>query len=404
MKYIKWLTLLILIIIIGILVYFRSQRKEDIFYPLPNRYPTSIPKISSDNIPCRSNEKKYFSVSQALSEPQNVCNLTISNDIDINKLSQTGGQFSQIKILTLKTVSDIKIPQMPSLLTLHILDIGEKDEDEEGNTAVRSAPDSKASIKSEEESEGTSIPSAIGKLSNLTMLYITITNIKKLPPEIGDLRQLQKLFLTGNPDLTTIPVSVAKLENLTNILLSKNPRLNIPDSLFSHQTLEHITVADGKLTGIPKTILQLKNLKYLSLSHVRLNKIPGQIGNLSSLQTLDLTNNEIKNFPDIHNLINLEELNLGNNQLSDLPPGTEKLKNLKALRLSNNNIDDSKTQKIQELKNLETLDLGSNLITKIPPGIEKLKNLKYLRLSGNNIDHLQTNNLKTLLPDTNIVY
>jgi hypothetical protein len=117
----------------------------------------------------------------------------------------------------------------------------------------------------------TIIPFSIGALINLNELYIHHTNIKKISPSIGSLK------------------------NLTILSLSSN---NINENI------------------IPPEIGLLTNLKELYLSNNCIYKIPKEIGKLKNLKSLSLMNNMISYLPDeIYNL-NLSELKLSNNPIT----------------------------------------------------------------------------------------
>lgn len=87
-----------------------------------------------------------------------------------------------------------------------------------------------------------SIPPEIGNLKNLEVLTITYNRIKKLPPEIGKLKKLKVLNLHTSL-LTTLPVEIGELENLEYLNLELNEDLmDIPDSIFNLKKLKYLII------------------------------------------------------------------------------------------------------------------------------------------------------------------
>jgi hypothetical protein len=132
-----------------------------------------------------------------------------------------------------------------------------------------------------------------------------------LPPEIGQLQNLQELNLQAN-QLTHLPPQIGQLRNLQTLWLNSN-----------------------RLTHLPPEIGQLKNLQYLVLSHNQLTHLLPEIGQLQNLRTLDLSRTSLMHLPsEIGQLQNLQWLTLHDTPLTHLPLEVEQLQNLQTLRLS----------------------------------------------------------------------
>jgi len=162
-----------------------------------------------------------------------------------------------------------------------------------------------------------SIPPEIGNLTNLEWLLLHNNQLSGLiPPEIGNLTNLWKLYLYDNQLSGLIPPEIGNLTNLEWLLLHNN-----------------------QLSGpIPPEIRNLTSLKVLDLGNNQLNgSIPPEIGNLTDLYNLVLENNQLSGSipPEIGNLTNLEYLYLNNNQFSDLP-GLSPLSSLWFLKIQEN--------------------------------------------------------------------
>jgi len=101
----------------------------------------------------------------------------------------------------------------------------------------------------------------------VTKVHLGYNELATLPPEIGNLTNLEELWLNNN-ELTTLPHEIGNLKNLERLDLSEN-----------------------QLTTLPHEIGNLKNLKDLYLDYNQFTTLPPEIGNLKNLETLSLYNN-----------------------------------------------------------------------------------------------------------------
>jgi hypothetical protein len=228
------------------------------------------------------------------------------------------------------------------------------------------------------------LASNLDKLPNLE--YLTLLNLKVLPPQIGNLGNLKSLNLSSN-ELSGLPKEIGQLKNLTN--------LNLPYN---------------QLVNLPKEIGELKNLTTLNLENNKLESMPFEIGKLTNLESLRLGNNAYDYGPNqlvhlptsIGQLKNLRNLELHGNELTDLPREIGELKNLTTLYLSSNKLTNLPPE-IGGLDNLESLYLSNNKLTGLPNEIGKLKNLITLDLSGNKIPKIEIEKVRKLLPNCEII-
>ena len=113
---------------------------------------------------------------------------------------------------------------------------------------------------------------------------------------------------------------------------------------------------------------RLKNLLILKLTYNCLKSLPREMGNLTRLKELHLGGANIGKIEvDFSRLKSLRKF------VGQLPPGAEKLKQLRILRVSKRLPPD-----IGKLKNLRILGIYG--VKSIPPQIGKLKNLRVLKL------------------------
>jgi len=181
-----------------------------------------------------------------------------------------------------------------------------------------------------------------------TELYLCYDQLIQIPPEIGQLQQLQILDLFFNR-ITQIPLEIGQLQRLRCLNLSYNQLTQIPSEIGKLRQLRHLYLSHNQLTQIPPEIGQLHQLRYLHLSNNRLTQIPSGLLRLP---------------PEIGQLQQLKQLSLDNNKLTQIPP------------------------EIGQLQQLRTLSLSNNQLTQIPPEIGQLQQLQYLYLSNNQLTEL----------------
>ena len=230
----------------------------------------------------------------------------------------------------------------------------------------------------------------IEETTNITLSGNPVTGILDLgeiPPQIGDLINLDTLSCGFCGFTGSIPPEIGNLINLTSLsIMWSGLTGSIPPEIVNLSNLNRLTLYSNQLTGsIPSELGSLINLTTLQLSHNQFTgSIPPEIGNLNNLTHLYLNNHE--NSPgeltgsipaEIGNLINLERLELSNQQFTgSIPPEIGNLINLERLELSNNLLIGSIPPEIGNLTNLGILHLDENGLTgELPSEIYNLINL-----------------------------
>ncbi|MFK7904216.1 MAG: leucine-rich repeat domain-containing protein [Chitinophagales bacterium] len=98
-----------------------------------------------------------------------------------------------------------------------------------------------------------SIPSSIGELVNLEILYLTEHTLNEVPKEIGNLKKLKELSLAGC-QLEALPDEIFTLQNLDELLLF--------DNQFSKKYLKKLKKSFKK--AMPKTTVFLNSDDFFS--------------------------------------------------------------------------------------------------------------------------------------------
>ena len=107
-------------------------------------------------------------------------------------------------------------------------------------------------------------------------LDLSDSQLTVLPPEIGKLSNLSTLYLYAN-QLTALPPEIGRLVNLTTLDLYDNQLMTLPPEIGQLVNLTKLDAYDNKLTTLPTEIGHLENLTSLDLGGNRLTSPPPEI-------------------------------------------------------------------------------------------------------------------------------
>lgn len=116
------------------------------------------------------------------------------------------------------------------------------------------------------------IPPQVFELRNLKELNLSGNSISEIPPEVAKLVYLYKLEIRDNK-LTKVPAEIATLPNLRTLYLDGNAITALPEELGTMENLNELTIGNNTLTAFPKNITGLKSLRLLVLTY---NSLPAQ--------------------------------------------------------------------------------------------------------------------------------
>ncbi|KAL4583220.1 hypothetical protein LXL04_007787 [Taraxacum kok-saghyz] len=162
-----------------------------------------------------------------------------------------------------------------------------------------------------------------------------------IPSSISKLTELTQLKLGGNQLTGTVPGGIRQLKSLTLLSLERNKLTgSIPDFFTSFSNLRVLRLSYNRFSGnIPPSISTLAPLlAYLELGHNLLTgRIPDFLGKFRTLDTLDLSWNGFsgtvpKSFGNLTKIFNLD---LSHNKLTD-PFPVMNVKGIESLDLSYN--------------------------------------------------------------------
>ncbi|KAL3509298.1 hypothetical protein ACH5RR_028699 [Cinchona calisaya] len=237
-----------------------------------------------------------------------------------------------------------------------------------------------------------SIPSSFGKLSRLVNLDVAENGLTgSIPCFIFQLKNIVQMELYNNSFTGELPAGWANLTQLRRFDASMN-RLTgtIPNDLCE-LPLESLHLYENQLDGtLPDTIAKSPNLFELRIFSNRLTgSLPSELGQNSPLQTLDVSRNQFSGEIPRHLCAKgeLAELLMIYNSFSgNIPANLEQCRSLSRVRLRNNRLSGAVPAGFWGLPHAYLLDLANNILSgNISYMIQGAKNLSTLSFSNNKI-------------------
>ena len=162
---------------------------------------------------------------------------------------------------------------------------------------------------------------------------------------------LDSLTLAREPEYTSIAEALKHPDNVYRLNLRKLKLKKIPPEIFTLKNLQELNVSRNKLTEIPKEISKLTKLQILDVSANEIDTLYSEIGMLTNIKELILNQNRIAHLPiSISNLKNMFFLDMWGNEIQQFPKEISKLKNtLKIVDLRVINIHENQQEAIVDL-------------------------------------------------------
>ncbi|XVF66770.1 hypothetical protein PTKIN_Ptkin10aG0064900 [Pterospermum kingtungense] len=211
------------------------------------------------------------------------------------------------------------------------------------------------------------IPASFGQFQRLELLNLAGNLLDRtIPPFLGNISTLKELDLAYNPfSPTHIPSELGNLTNLEQLFLADSNLVGqIPSSFNQLNRLWNLDLSSNRLTGsIPGSISELKSIVQLELYNNSLSgELPLNMGNLTALKRLDASMNELTGaIPTGLCGLQLESLNLFDNRLEGtLPENIVGSKYLHELKLFNNKLSGPLPSQLGQNSPLQSLDLSYN--------------------------------------------
>jgi Leucine-rich repeat (LRR) protein len=208
----------------------------------------------------------------------------------------------------------------------------------------------------------------------VTQLGIGDNNlIGRLPDDIGNLTEMDRIWITNNPGLVgPLPPVIVNLTKLRSIQIWDTGLSGpIPPELANLSEIDDLYLQDSQFEGqIPPEIGNLIKLKILSFGRNNLTgPIPPELGNLINLTSLILNENQLSGHipPELGNLVNLETLWLNHNELTGpIPPEFYNMISMDNLVLESNEFEGIILPEINNMHDIRTIRINSNYFTGFP--------------------------------------
>ncbi|GAB2213038.1 hypothetical protein Drorol1_Dr00021053 [Drosera rotundifolia] len=247
--------------------------------------------------------------------------------------------------------------------------------------------------------EGT-IPHQLGLLSKLQKLTLYGNRLTGDISVLVNLTSLERLSLSNNSFVGTIPDTIGRLEHLAFLGLGENNLSGrIPPSLYNLSALIYLRIDGNMLEGSLHQDIGLM-LPRLHVAYFHYNSfsglLPSSLSNLSKIQTLDLSNNNFSGEIPLNgesssglSKLNLYSNNLGFGKSDDLNflKSFVNCSKLKILQFDDNNLGGELSSSVSNFStSLICFTAGNNHIWgSIPSGLTKLINLMFLYLNNNQL-------------------
>ncbi|BAT81128.1 hypothetical protein LR48_Vigan07g061600 [Vigna angularis] len=249
-------------------------------------------------------------------------------------------------------------------------------------------------LRLENEIWGGTLGPSLGNLTFLTTLILSNINLYgEIPTQIGRLKRLQLLDLSYNNLNGQIPKHLTNCSKLEVIKLLENKLTGEVPSWFgigSMTRLNKLLLSGNDLVGtIPPSLGNLSSLQNISLARNHLvGSIPRVLGRLSNLKKLNLGLNTLSGVvPDsLYNLSNIQILALNENKLSGTFPSKLQLAfpHLRGFLVGENQFDGTFPSSISNITGLERFDISSNGFSgPIPLTLGSLNKLQLLHIGYN---------------------
>nr|XP_033780799.1 volume-regulated anion channel subunit LRRC8D-like [Geotrypetes seraphini]XP_033780800.1 volume-regulated anion channel subunit LRRC8D-like [Geotrypetes seraphini] len=229
-------------------------------------------------------------------------------------------ELKNLKVLTLKT-NLTKIPSTVVELASHLSRLAIQNE----GTKLIIMNNLKKMVNLRElelhHCELEKIPHAVFNLTHLQMLDLKLNGIQRVEDMecFHHLRRLSCLKLCHN-NIAFIPATIGNIQNLEQLFLSHNRIETLPNDLFSLHKLRHLDLSDNSISVIPQAMGQLGLLHSFIVSNNKIEVLPCELFRCIRLKVLHLGNNKLSCLPsEVGELTQISSLELKGNSLEGLP-------------------------------------------------------------------------------------
>lgn len=218
---------------------------------------------------------------------------------------------------------------------------------------------------------------------------------------LADLKQVQAYSCLAATTLFAEHVTLRKMNcdsmnafwrlrlRTRSLAIAYGGSMGFPEAMGDWAHLEELHAFKTKLKCLPENIGKLNRLQRFEVVYGLLSSLPRSFAKLKSLRSLNLTGNQLTELVDLSAFQVLQTLDISQNKLQHAPPSLAKLEQLQSLKMGSNPIR-KLCASYKALSNLEELILPQAKLEQWPGDLSFPK-LKRLYLAHNELQ---------LLPDS----
>uniref|UniRef100_G1TD82 Leucine rich repeat containing 10 n=1 Tax=Oryctolagus cuniculus TaxID=9986 RepID=G1TD82_RABIT len=162
-------------------------------------------------------------------------------------------------------------------------------------------------------------PVHVCTFSELVKLYLSDNHLNSLPPELGQLQNLQILALDFNNKLCDLPNELRLLQNLRTLWIEANCLTRLPDVVCELSLLKTLHAGSNALRLLPGQLQRLRELRTIWLSGNLLSDFPRVLLHMPFLEVIDVDQNNIRYFPSLTHLSSLKLVIYDHNPCRNAP-------------------------------------------------------------------------------------
>ncbi|MGM9735797.1 MAG: DUF4458 domain-containing protein [Candidatus Cryptobacteroides sp.] len=269
----------------------------------------------------------------------------------------------------------------------------------------------------------TKLPDDIGELKNLNRLFIANSPIKALPDRLADLDKLTDIEIYNCSQMEEFPMVLSRLKNLQMLYFVRNQKIpaqslyNGLDALakgeYTKDTFQGLYFMYNNLERVPASMTEIKKLSFIDFSDNYIEVIEKAFGKKHNLRTVGFANNRLKSIPSIPEpdgskwfagVEAVETWDFSGNELTELPNIFDANE---PFYMGTVNFSQNKISSIEDADsdyrgvNAEIVDLSYNRLEEFPeciynsPKGEKYSSkINYIILRGNGMKEFSTKALE----------
>lgn len=249
-------------------------------------------------------------------------------------------------------------------------------------------------------------PEGVGGSGTHTGSFAPSNRITGISEEIGKLKNLTELYI-ANSMIEKLPASMSQLSNVTDLELYNNPFTELDGEVFRGMT--YLTAVNiDKLYNLSESQLHsalnkmcdyCQKIQLLYLCNLKLTTLPSHLNRLTDLRLLDVSRNKISSIPSLLPLAPVQVI-LDHNELTSLPADLFNMDDIESFSCSDNKLKEfpAVLSNLKGLYSFESVNLSGNRMHGFQEGFEGIRCEKLI-MSANYMGHLPGETTRGFMPE-----